>query len=110
MSGSIAMQPLTWKPPMHDRDARGAQRPGDVDGARKLVGLHADQADQPAAAARRGSARMIALGPDARVGLVPDRDPDLDVVAQHAPLGAVEREAVQRRQRVGRDRRAQPTG
>ncbi len=44
-----------------DRDARGAQRPRDIDGARKLVGLHADQADQPATAAGpdlRGSASL----------------------------------------------------
>jgi hypothetical protein len=48
------------------------------------------------------------VGPDARVGLVPDRDPDLDILAEDLALGAVEREAVQRRERVGRDRRADP--
>ena len=30
----------------HHLDAGRAQRPGDVEGARKLVRLHADQADQ----------------------------------------------------------------
>ena len=40
-----------------DRDARGAQRPGDIDGARELIGLHADQADQSAASAHCASAR-----------------------------------------------------
>ena len=34
-----------------DRDARCAQRPGDIHRARKLIGLHADQANQPAAPA-----------------------------------------------------------
>jgi hypothetical protein len=48
------------------------------------------------------------VGSDARVRLVPDRDPDLDVLAENLALGAVEREAVQRRERVGRDRRADP--
>jgi hypothetical protein len=48
------------------------------------------------------------VGPDARVRLVPDGDADLDVLAEDLALGAVEGEAVQRRQRIGRDRRADP--
>ncbi len=39
------------------RDAGRAQRPRDVDGPRKLIGLHADQPDQSAAARSRESAR-----------------------------------------------------
>ena len=49
-SGSMAMQPETWKPPMHDRQAGGEERPRQIDGARKLVRLHADQPDQRAPA------------------------------------------------------------
>ena len=90
-----------------DRDARGAQRPRDVHGARELIGLHADQADQPAASARADLPDQL-VGPDAGVGLVADGDPDLDLVTQHLALGAVEREAVERRERVRRDRRAHP--
>ena len=107
MSGSIAMQPLTWKPPMQTGmpAARSGRAMSTARG--KLVGLHADQADQPAASAAADLLDDL-VGPDAGVGLVPDGDPDLDVVAQHAALGAVERKAVQRRQRVGGNRRARP--
>ena len=76
-------------------NARGAQRPRDIDGARKLIGLHADQPDQPAA-----SALAYLLddrdGPDAGVRLVPGGDADLDVLAQHPASRAIQRKSVQR--------------
>ncbi len=95
------------KPADADRDPGGDQRPGDVDGARKLVGLYADEPYQtpPARCADLPNDRS---GSDSRVGLVLDRDPDLDIRAEHPALGAVEREAVQRRQRVRRNRRSNP--
>ena len=55
-SGSIARQPLTWNPPMPTWMPAARERPRDVDGARELVGLHADEADEPASARRAGSA------------------------------------------------------
>jgi hypothetical protein len=49
-----------------------------------------------------------AIGTDAGVGLVIGVDDDLDFVAEHAPLGAVEGKPVQRRERIRRDDRAKP--
>ena len=43
------------------------------------------------------------VGADPRVGLVPSRDPHVDILTKHPSFGAVERKAVQRRQCVGRD-------
>jgi len=40
-SGSMAMQPDTWKPPMPNREACGDEWPGEIDRARELVRLHA---------------------------------------------------------------------
>ena len=48
------------------------------------------------------------LRPDARVRLVERMDLELDVVAEDAPLGAIARQAVERGQRVRRNRRAEP--
>ena len=95
------------KPADADWNARGAERPRNVDGPRKLVALHADQGDQPTSV-RFADLPDDAVGPDPRVGLVPGGDPDLDVFAQHPPLSAVERKAVHRRQGIGRNRRASP--
>ena len=90
-----------------DRDlhAELAKRPRDVHRARILVRLHADDADQAAIAA--DDARD-AFGPDAGVGLVEGGDVDLDIVAEHAALAAIQRQPVQNRQRVGRNRRTPP--
>ena len=46
ISGSIEMQPETWKPPMQTWQAGRAERPREIDRARELVRLHADQPDQ----------------------------------------------------------------
>ena len=87
------------------RDARRAQGTCNIHGAWELIGLHAHQADQAAARLDRAD---DSLGPDARVGLVPGGDADLDGIAQNPPLDAVERQAVHRGERVGRDRRLRP--
>ena len=105
--GNIASMPETWKPPMIDRDAGGAQRLGDVQRARILVRLHADQADE---------AEIIVgahLGDDAvdahaRIGLVDRRDFDVDVGPENFALRAVVDQAVDAGQRIRRHRRAEP--
>ena len=89
-----------------DLHAELAQPPRDIHRTRILVRLYADESDHARIGAR-DEARN-ALGPDTRVGLVIGRDDDIDIVAEHAALGAIDGEAVKRRQRVGRDRRAQP--
>ena len=61
-----------------DRQPGGKERPREIDGARKLVGLHADQTDQRLAA----RARIISddpLGPDPPVGLVIGVQADFNV-------------------------------
>src|SRR5215813_2851283 len=74
----------------------GTERPGNVYRARKLIALHANQSDQPASA-RRADLPDNAVRPDTRVGFIPRRNPQLDVLAQDPPFSAVERKAVQRR-------------
>ncbi len=69
----------------HHRHAGGAQRPGDVERARKLVRLHADQADQ-AEPAVAGKLANDLFRPDACVGLVDRRDVDRDVGPKHLTL------------------------
>ncbi len=49
-----------------------------------------------------------ALRPDVSIGLVVSGDFDLDILAQHSALFAIEREAVHHRQRVRRNRRTEP--
>ena len=76
-----------------------------IDGAGKLVGLHADQADQ------RLDATALDVGDDtvganARVGFVERGDLDVHVVAEHVAIAAVERQPVQDRERVRGNGRA----
>ena len=78
----------TWMP-------RARSGRGEIERARKLVRLHADQHHH--AGAGRLDHRREALGADAGVGLVEGVDLDVDVVAQHAALGAILGEAVERR-------------
>ena len=63
-----------------DLDAARAQRPGQIERARKLVRLHADQHDH--AGAGRFDHRRQPLGADAGIGLVEGVDLDVDVVAR----------------------------
>ena len=107
-SGSIAMQPLTWKPPM--QTGMPAARNGRaISTARgKLVGLHTDQADQPVTAVPP-DLPDDSLRPDASVGLVPDGDPDLDVVTQDLTLRAVAAQARIAPQAYWRESTSAPT-
>ena len=52
-SGNIAKQAGDVEAADHDLDPGGAQRPRDVEGARILVGLHADQTDEAEIPVRR---------------------------------------------------------
>src|SRR5208283_5786956 len=85
-----------------DGNARGAEGPGDIHGAGKLIGLNPHQANQPVTSA------LAYLLDDfvwlnAGVGFIPGDDPNFNVFTQHAALGAILRKAVQRRQCVSRD-------
>ena len=84
-SGSMAMQPLTWKPPMTTVDARGPKLAGQIGGAWKLVGLHAGQEHDAPPASRLNAADDLAYG-NHRVRFVVGADDHVDVVAQSAPL------------------------
>ncbi len=86
-------------------NSSGAQRAGDVQRARKLVGLHADQHHQAALAGQRA---RDAPRTDARVVLIHGLDVDLNLRPEHAARAAVEREAVHHRQRVRRHGGAEP--
>jgi predicted RNA methylase len=90
-----------------DLGTGGAEAASEVEGARMLIGLDADQRHRAAAAGCGDSARD-ALRPHPRVGLVDGRDDDVDIVAEHPPLGTVESAAIQRRQRIRVYGRAQP--
>ena len=90
-----------------DRNAGGAQRLGDMQRARILVGLHADQADEAEiiVGAHLGD---DAIDADARIGLVDGDDVDVDVGPENFALRAVVEQAVDAGQRIRRHRRAVP--
>ena len=90
-----------------DRDAGLAERPRDVEGARILVRLDADQRDKPEIAVppKAGEQRRHV---DAGVGLVDRLDVDGDVRPKDLPLGAVGRDAVDGGERIRRNHRAPP--
>ena len=90
-----------------DLQAGGAKLPRDIERARKLVRLHADDADQ------RPPAPALEIADDparehAAVGLVVGVDFDPDARAQHLALAGVLGQAVHAGKRVGRQRRAEP--
>jgi hypothetical protein len=87
-----------------DLDAALAQRPRQIERARELVRLHAGEHHH--AGAGFLDHRRQAFGADAGVDFV--EGVDVDVIAEHAAIGAILGEAVQRGQRIRRDRRAQP--
>ena len=84
-----------------DVDAGSAERPGDVQRARILIGLHADQPDHAEAVMLAEAAQQLG-DVDPRIGLVDHVDVDVDIRAEHATIGAVERDPVQSGQRIGR--------
>ena len=88
-----------------DRDLRAgrAQALRNIQRARKLVRLHADQADQPAAVAHFGG---DPLRPYARVGLV-DGD-DVEILAERPAGAAILGQPMHHRERVRGYGRAQP--
>ena len=90
-----------------DLHARRPEGPGDVERARILVRLHADQSDKPEIAVL-AQGREQRRHVDAGIGLVEDRDVDGDVWPERFPLGAIDGDPVDRRQRVGGDHRAPP--
>ena len=77
-----------------DLDAARAQRTGDVERARELVRLHADQHDHPAAG-RLDHPRQR-FRPHALIGLIVGVNLHLHVVAEDLALVAVARQAVKR--------------
>ena len=90
-----------------DRQPGGKERPRQVDRARKLVRLHADQADQRLAAGLADIADDPVRA-DPPVGLVIGVQADLDARSQHVAALRVHRQAVEAGERVGRDRRLEP--
>ena len=90
-----------------DRDSGLPERSRDVERARILVRLHADERDESeiAVAPKTGEQRGDV---DAGVGLVDHRDVDGDVGSQHLPLGAIGGNAVNGGERIRRDHRAPP--
>ena len=88
-------------------NARRAEAARDVHGAWKLIGLHSHQGDHATTAAASDPPRNT-LRVDAGIGLVDGGDIDDDVIAQHAALVAVQSQAIQHRQSIGRNRRTQP--
>jgi hypothetical protein len=76
--------------------------PGEVDGARELVALDADQTDQALAAAAADIARY-AVGPNTGIGLVERLQDDLDIRAKHLASTAIVSETIERGERVRRD-------
>ena len=89
------------------RNAGRTEVPREIEGARILVRLHPHQRQQaeivvaPEAADQLGDV-------DAGIGLVDQVDIDLDVLAEHMPLGAIEGETVDRGERIRWDQGPPP--
>ena len=99
------------------RDMEAAQRhrkagldelAGQIDSARKLVGLDAYEADQ-GSATRALDVGDDAVSADARVGLVDRQGDNVDIRSQHLALAAVFRQSVERGQGIGGNVRPQPS-
>src|SRR5262249_8906944 len=88
------------------RDASLTQRLGEVERARELVRLNSDQHHHAIAGDADHRGKTIAA--DARIGLVKRMNVDLDIRPEHAPLGAILRETVERGERSRRYRGTQP--
>jgi hypothetical protein len=88
------------------RDVSLTQRPGEVERARELVRLNSDQHHHAGAGGADHRGKTIAA--DARIGLVKRMNVDFDIRPEHAPLGAILRETVERSERSRRYRRTQP--
>ena len=86
---------------------RRPQRTGDVERARVLIRLHADEADQSQPAGVFDLTRD-SVGPDAFVGFVDRENLDVDVVAERGGLHRVLRDSIEAGERVRRQRRPEP--
>ena len=89
-----------------DREAGREERASEIDRARKLVGLHADQADQRSAALLAD--QDDAFRPNAAVGLVICMQANFDIRSQHLAAAGVFSERVQASKRIGRNGGADP--
>ena len=89
-----------------DIEPERTELPAEIERARILIRLHADQPDHAAAggADALGHRRHI----DDGVALVTGVDLDVDVGAEHAVVGAFPHQPIDAGQRVRRQRRAQP--
>ena len=87
--------------------AFGAQAAGDRHRPRELVGLHADQADDPRMP-RLLDPRGDPVDGNHRVHLVVGIDLDLDVFAQHLAVGAIRGDGIEARHRIGGNRGLPP--
>ncbi len=89
------------------REPGGSQGSCEVNGPWKLVGLNTDQRHQPLAPSRP-DLPDDPLRSDPAIGLVERGGDDVNLVSEHPTVLAVEGKAVENRQRVRRDVRAEP--
>ena len=90
-----------------DRQSGVAERPGDVERARILVGLNADQRDHSEIAVR-AKFRQKGGNVDPRIGLVDRHDVDGDFGPEHPAIRTVGGDAIERGERIRRDHRSPP--
>ena len=94
------------EPADDDRQSGGAELTREVEGARVLIRLHANEADETRAGGADFSDR--ALDVDDGVAFVVGIDLDRDVRTEHARIGAFRQQAVNARKAVRRDRGTPP--
>ena len=105
---SLARRPAMSS--IEDNDAPDASSPEsgarDIERARRLVRLHADQQNHAVAGGLDQRGNFI--GPDPSIGLVENVEFDLDIVAEHAALGAFLGNGVNAGEGIRRDGGAEP--
>jgi hypothetical protein len=89
-----------------DLDALRAQRPRQIERARPLVRLHADHHDHAGVGGLDQSGDVVDA--DAAVGLVDGMNVDVGIGTEHLLVNEFLGDAVDRRKRIRRDRRAVP--
>jgi hypothetical protein len=94
------------EPAHHNCKVLRAELACEVECARKLVRLHADQHDHSAAGGLDHAGD--AGGANAGIGLVESLNLDVDVRPERFAFGAILGEAIKRGKGIGWDRRAQP--
>jgi hypothetical protein len=98
-------EPETWKPPRQTGMPAARSGRGDIERAGKLVGLHANEDNHAALAAKRPDDAVRA---DAGVVFIDGLDAYIDVGAEDAAVGAIEHEAVHDGEGVRGNGRAEP--